>query len=385
MPLRTAEQQLRIRRNEEDGFFPISYSRIKRYQECPRWYKYENIDKLGRIQGTAAELGSAAHVFQEVMATDGIEKALIAARAMVPLSKSDEWLNAKNIIESIIIKKDYLYLAEKALHMEFPGEKDGKEYVIQLEAKIDQLFVYPKKIEIIDGKSGRQVETNLDGNPQGKTYGVTVLENLWELEIEEVIFTQAQWKYGRLISTRFSIEELVEYKQQIIAVGRKMLNEKEFLPTPGTQCHWCPFVLRCDAAQKMLPPLVEIAGEKLPPAITSDEEAEIIAQGVIHLEEILKRYKDAIRGYIKDNNDRTVRVGKGGFNWWKRETLKIVSLQTLIDIAKSKNINIESFLSFNNKIGKTLVKNHPEFLEGLVKDQYPFFDFKANVGEENDS
>jgi RecB family exonuclease len=382
-PLRTADQQLRIRKNEEPFFFPISYSRIKGFQECQLRYKFENIDKLGRISGEAAELGTAAHTFQEVMHTDGIDRANDIARALVPLSQSDEWLNAKKIIESIVIKKDHLYLSEKPLHMEFPGRKDGNDYTIQLEAKIDQLFVYPDQAEIIDGKSGRQVDTDLDNDPQGKIYGVVVLENLGDLGFKDIIFTQAQWRYGRLVSTTFSIEELQEYKYQIMAVGQKMLEETEFEPTPGNHCHWCPFVMRCDAAQKMLPPLVEIAGEKLPPAITSDEEAEIIGQGVLHLEEIAKRYRAAIRGYAMETQ-RPVKVGKGGWGWWKRSTLKLVDLDVLIQLAQEKKIRLVDFLSFNNKIGKTLVKNHPEFLEGLNEEQYAFFDFKANIQGEDD-
>lgn len=401
MPLRTIEQQIRIRHNEEPGFFPLSYSRIDGYKRCKLRYKYENIDKLGRVSGEHADLGSAAHTFQEVLLTDGIEKAADMARAMVPLGKSKAWLNAKAIIESIEYKKDHLYLSERSLHWEWPATKlmpdaqssraeqigvsSSEVYTIQLEAKIDLLFVNTeaKSIEIIDGKSGRQVDTKLDENVQGKIYAITVLENLGDLDIERILFTQAQWHFGRLVTVEYSREELVEYKAQIEAIGRQMLNESEYKPTPGNHCHWCPFVMRCDAAQKILPPLVEIAGEKLPSVITSDEEAAAIGQGVIHLEEIVKRYKEAIRGYVKETK-RPIKIGEGGWDWFRRSTLKVEDLDVLIKLASEKKINISAFLSFNNRTGKTLVKHHPEFLEGLVEDQYPFFDFKAKLNEDDD-
>ena len=404
MTLRTEEQQLRIRKNEEPGFFPLSYSRIKTYTDCKRRYRYENIDKLGRISGDAADLGSAAHVFQEVMFTDGIEAANMAARAMVPLSKSQEWINAKTIIESIVIKKDFLYSAEARIHWEFPaikqmtdansqranelGISSSEVYTIQIEAKIDQLFVYPEQstIEIIDGKSGAQVpnERELQNDPQGKLYGVVVLENLRELGIKKVIFTQAQWKYGRLVTVSYSLDELEEYKYQIMAIGQEILNEQEYEPSPDTHCHWCPFVLMCDAAQKMLPKSVNIAGLELPPVITNDAEAELIGKGVIHLEEIAKRYRAAIRGYVKETG-KPIKVGeKGGWGWWKRSTLKIDNLSLLFETANAIGIRLDAYLSFNNKVGKTLVKKNPTLMEGLVEEQYPFFDYKENIEKDNE-
>lgn len=396
--LRTEDQQLRIRKNEEPGFFPLSYSRIKTYTDCKLRYKFENIDKLGRISGDAADLGSAAHVFQEVMFTDGIEAANTAARAMVPLSKSQEWINAKTIIESITIRKDFLYSAEARLHWEFPADlfienqKLPSLYTVQVEAKIDQLFVYHEEhtIEIIDGKSGSIVpnQKELQSDPQGKLYGVVVLENLKELDIKKVIFTQAQWKYGRLVTVEFSVEELEEFKQQVMAIGQEMLNEEykeiPYEPSPDTHCHWCPFVLNCDAAQRWLPATVKIAGVELPPVITNDEEAERIGAGVVHIEAIAKRYRAAIRGYAKENN-KIVKVGeKGGWGWFRRSTLKLGSLSKLQEIAKDKGINIEPYLSFNNKAGKTLVKNNPALMEGLVEEQYPFFDHKTNTEKDDD-
>jgi hypothetical protein len=396
-PLRTEEQQLRIRKNEEPGFFPLSYSRIKTFKDCEQRYKYENIDKLGRISGEAADLGSAAHVFQEVMFTDGIEAANTAARAMVPLAKSQDWLNAKNIIESIVIKKDYLFGAELVMHWEFPATKttydrSGADFevphIVQIESKIDQLFVYSHlhSIEIIDGKSGAQVpnEKELQDDPQGKLYAIVVLENIGELGIEKVTYTQAQWKYGRLVTVQYSIDELMEYRQQVMAIAHEMINEQEFAPEPNTHCHWCPFVLNCQAAQKMLPDMVRIAGIELPPVITTDEQAEKIAKGVLHLEVIAKRYRAALRGYTKETK-RNVSVGeKGGWGWFKRSTLKIADFSLLFETAIALGIKLDPYLSFNNKVGKTLVKNNPTLMEGLVEEQYPFFQYRSDISKDLD-
>lgn len=371
--------------------------------KCKRRYKYENIDKLGRISGDKADLGSAAHVFQEVMFTDGIEAANAAARAMVPLSQSEEWINAKKIIESIVIKKDFLYSAEARWHWEFPAIKDMPDantqranelgissseiYTIQVEAKIDQLFVYHEDhiMEIIDGKSGRQVpnETELKSDAQGKLYAVVVLENLKELGFKKILFSQAQWKFGRLLTAEYNIEELEEFKQQIMAIGQQMLNEEKFEPSPDTHCHWCPFVLNCDAAQRMLPKTVEIAGLELPPVITNDNEAERIGKGVLHLEAIAKRYRAAIKGYAKETG-QTVKVNEGGWDFWTRKTLKIADLKKLLEVAEQEGIDIAPYLSYNNKAGKTLAKKNPILLDdGLVEQQYPFFSHKAKLGDDD--
>ena len=106
------EKQLRIRRNEEPGYYPFTYSRADRYKDCAAWFKFEYIDKLGYVGSDKAELGTALHVFQELLFTDGIERANEIATAMVPLSMSEDWENAKAIIEQITIKKDFLFAAE---------------------------------------------------------------------------------------------------------------------------------------------------------------------------------------------------------------------------------------------------------------------------------
>jgi hypothetical protein len=379
------EKQARIRHNEEEGYFPLSYSRMDRYEDCPRWYHYENIEKLGRIGGEAADLGNALHKFQEILFSDGIEEANKLATAMVPLSASEEWANAKKIIEKIVLKKDHLYSAETPYRWEFEvKKKDGTSVIVQFEAKIDQFFVfYDDGIgEIIDGKSGRKVTENIENNPQGLAYGVSVIEALPDLDLHKIIFTQAQWRYGRLVSTSFTIDELHNYKMQIEAKAEQMVNDTEFAPKPGNQCMWCPFALRCDAAQKMLPKLVEFHGTILPPIISDDSDAQKVAAGVIHLETILKLYRASLQGFVREFGT-PVTLGEKTYDFHKHKTWKIENLKTLVGIAEENEIDLSNVISYNNQTGKTLLKKHPELKDAMYEDQWSKFEYAAPEDEED--
>jgi hypothetical protein len=381
------EKQKRIRQGTEKGYYPISYSRIDRYEECPAWFKFEYIDKLGHIGSDKAELGTALHVFQELLFTDGIEKANEIATAMVPLSMSEDWENARKIIEQIAIKKDNLYAAEARFHYEFPVLKVGEEVetvTIQVEAKIDQLFVYADQgiAEVVDGKSGRNVEKDVEHDAQLKLYGLTVLKNLEGLDVHTIVGTQAQWRLGRLPSASWSKEQLEEFGQTIERKAAVMVNDQEFVPKPGTHCMWCPFVLRCDAGQKYLPKEVTIGGKTLPVIIDNPETAQRVGEGILHLEAMLARYKNSLRGFIKEFRS-PVRVGEKTFDWHRHYTYKLSDLEGFIRFGSENNLDLSPYVSFNNTTGKTLIKNHPEAKESLVSTQWEKFEFR-NPGEEED-
>ena len=383
------EKQKRIRRGEEPFYFPITFSRIDRYQDCPRWYQFEYKDKLGHIGSDAAELGTALHVFQELLFTDGIEKANEIATAMVPLTMSEEWQNAKAIIEQITIKKDFLYAAEAKLRYEFksirvPKEGAPEPWTIQNEAKIDQLFVYHDQhtLEVIDGKSGRQVEKEVAKDMQLKLYCLTALKNLEDLDIRTVIGTQAQWRFGRLASATWTLDEMQEFDVMIERIATAMLNDEEFDPKPETHCMWCPHALRCDAAQTLLPKEVTIGDKTLPVIIDNDETATKVGEGILHLEAILARYRNSLRGFIREFRT-PVRVGEKTFDWHRHATLKIGSLGDLLERANDSSIDLSPYISFNNTTGRSLIKKYPEIKEALVESQYEKFEYRK-PGEEDE-
>jgi PD-(D/E)XK nuclease superfamily protein len=376
------EKQQRIRRGEEPGYFPITFSRIDRYQECPRHYQYEYVDKLGKVSGDAAELGTALHVFQEILFTDGIEKANEIATAMVPLAMSEDWQNARKIISEISIRKDALYATEARFHWEFKAlrvteAQEPEPWTVQVETKIDQLFVFPEKgiAEVVDGKSGRRVEKDVRNDSQLKTYAISAIRNLEGLGIHTVIGTQAQWRLGKLVSASWSVEELEDFAQQIEGISATILNDQKFKPTPGVHCMWCPFALRCDAAQKLLPKEVKIGEKTLPVLIDNAEDATNVAAGIVHLEAILKRYRDSLRGFIREYGT-PVKLGEHTYDYHRHKTLKIGSLDDLIEIARENEIDLSKYLSFNNTTGKTLIKEFPAIKEALVESQYEKFELR---------
>src|SRR5437899_663156 len=81
---------------------------------------------------------------------------------------------------------------------------------------IHLIFIGPDVswIEIIDGKSSKDVLPNVDDDLQGLDYSVVVI-NHPEFEFfsdEDILFTQAQWAKGALVSTKFTNQRIREHQ-----------------------------------------------------------------------------------------------------------------------------------------------------------------------------
>lgn len=287
-------------------WFPISHSQIAVYDTCPKRYYFENVVRLEKESGEAAELGNDLHGIQLEIAELGIEGARNFVSAMVSLSKTREWKKLKEALDQIAIKREYLLSAEQRHHWTWPvrREYDDRELKVQFEAKIDLVFLNPFEnwIEIIDGKSSDDVAANVDHDQQGLTYASILSTNL-ELapffESAQIIFTQAQWAKGRLVSTTFSLDELREWLRFLKEKVKRIVNDIDYEPRTGVHCQWCPFIFKCEAAQKKLPPVVRIAERDLPVNIASLDEAQQAAEGVAYLRAIVRRLESGLAGYLR--------------------------------------------------------------------------------------
>jgi hypothetical protein len=288
-----------------DEWFPISHSQIERYELCPRWYEFENIKRLGRESGHAASIGTELHDIQRELAELGLEGTRTYLSAMVPLTRSKDFKLLRDALEQVYIKREYLYSTEATYHWEWEAQRDrdGKLLKVQFEARPDFIFIDPieGQLEIVDGKSSKDVLPEIDDDPQGLSYSV-VVTNLPEFDLfasQDILFTQIQWAKGRTVSTIFSVDKIVEWGEFLKNKTKAILNDEEFKPQTGVHCQWCPFILKCDAGQKKLPELVEIADMELPAHIDNWEDATRIAEGLAYLRAFYLRYEKALAGYMR--------------------------------------------------------------------------------------
>src|SRR5215472_15800716 len=89
-----------------DEWFPTSYAQIEVYETCPKRYEFENVLRLGRETGAAAEMGSALHQIQQELAELGFDGAGDYINVMVPLTKKREFKLLKSALDELAIKRE---------------------------------------------------------------------------------------------------------------------------------------------------------------------------------------------------------------------------------------------------------------------------------------
>jgi hypothetical protein len=375
-----------------DDTYPLSYSRIARYQTCPRWYKFESVEDLGSTTGEAARLGTALHEFHQTAATDGIETAYRVMSAMVTFSKSRDFQYMRDVAAQLVTKKDALYGVEVPVNWAFDilrRNESGDELIrVEFQSYLDFLFVYPDGVvEIVDGKSGRQLSDDISDDPQGKSYGVGILKHplLQGLNIWKVIFTQAQWRLGKLVSTSFTLADLQEHEAHIQAIAEEIVNDQKFAPSPGIHCSYCPFVFKCDAANKMLPKTFEFNGSEFPVILNDDNERDFV-RGYLQLQAIYYRYSDIIRGRVKESGVPVSGPDGRTFDYHTSRSKRVSDASGLIHEAERLGVepdDLSDAISLSKKAGK-LIKDNPTLRDYTKEISYVKWGYRKPDEDDED-
>jgi hypothetical protein len=305
---------------------------------------------MPRTTGDAAGLGIVAHDFLEIYVNQGLKAAKTFVSAMLPLTKHAELKKIQEAIASIEFKGKP-YATERRFH--FYADVAGKQ--VQFEAKIDILFVYPDQAEVIDGKTGKQLSSNVDNDPQGLFYALACLRSneLSLFDFKSVIFTQAQFQTGKLVTTEFGVERLEEYEKHLHSITETIINDTRFKPKPGPHCHWCPYVASaCPVGQSIAPEFLSVGGSDIKIRATNLEEAQALAEQAMYLDALLGRMKAGLRGYLATRMDAPLETESG-----------VVS----IEVINNKNI----------KGGTSgILERHPEEAKNVTESHYPKLTFK---------
>ncbi len=346
----TPEKQILIRQGKNPDIYPMDHSRLEVYKRCPAQFDFQYNQRLPRTSGDAASLGSVAHDFFEIYINHGLSAAETYVSAMLPLTKTADLKKIQAAITQIKFKGKP-YSTERRFH--FYAEIAKK--TIQFEARIDVLFIYPDQAEVIDGKSGRQVSSNIDNDPQGLFYALACLRSkeLSFFNLDSVIFTQAQFQAGKLVTTHFSRADIEKYERYLHACVEEIIADNRFKPKPGTHCHWCPYVASvCPVGKSIAPEFLSLAGRNIKIRATDSEEAQALAEQAMYLDALLVRMKAALRGYMGSTGDQAIETASG---------------QVIIDIVNNKYI----------RGGTTgILERHPEERNNLTESHYAKLVFK---------
>lgn len=345
-----SDEQIKIRQGLNPSIVPMDHSRLEVYKRCPAEFNFRYNKKLPRTSGDAASVGIVAHDFLEIYVNHGLKAAKAYVSAMLPLTKHAELKKIQDAIISIEFKGKP-YSTERRYH--FYAQIRGK--TIQYEAKIDILFINGDEAEIIDGKTGKQLSSNVDNDPQGLFYALACRRNeeLKVFDFQNIIFTQAQFQVGKLVSTQFSKDQLDRYNEYLHASTEEILADTKFKPRPGPHCHWCPYVASdCPVGKLIAPEFLNVAGRDIKIRATSAQEAEELAEQAMYLDALIGRMKSALRGYMASQNDAPIETESG-----------IVA----IDIVNNSYI----------KGGTSgILERHPEEKENVTESHYAKLSFK---------
>ena len=358
-----------IQRGEIAGHFPLSYSRVDRWDECPRWYSYENVERLGRVGSDPMQLGNALHEYLEMRIREGNEQADAILSALIPLKESDEFFNMKKLVDQVFVSRDNLIsLEERYFFAEqirtpswyadlFPGYH-ANEITVDFQAKIDVLFIYPDgTAEIVDWKSGRKLDEKIDNDPQLKLYALTVLRNF--PHVWRVIPKRVDLRFNRIINgnpkSQFHWEAgfLEDFSQVVRAKFQAIADDREFGPKPNDHCEWCPFAIRCDAAEKFLPQSIMFGDQSIPVHI-DETNAQKIAAGLLQAKAKVKKIEEMVQHFVEFTKS-PLSAGEEGYVWdYHKRATQRVDVERFIEIFESIGRDWRPYVSVNNQKTRTI-------------------------------
>jgi len=255
------EQELEKEKDidRDDLILTLSASRVKTYQQCPRKYYYNYIEKLPRKDWLHFDLGTLVHgvleYFHANFKTDARRSALNLKRTMKESFKKyrehmeeEKPLDHGVLIEARDLLADYLkrmesdgigseiIALEDDFHIELTNEFGVQGYVDRIDQDGDGV------LHIKDYKTNR--------NPkylepfQLRTYGIYLLDRFPEVDKFRGSYIMMRFG-GMLVSYDFNREDVEKTKKQLIEYAQRISEEERWMAKPSRLCDWCDFKNPC--------------------------------------------------------------------------------------------------------------------------------------------
>jgi len=219
-----------------------SYTSINTFKVCPKKYEFRYIQKLPRIVTPAMKTGTLLH--------NAISASLLGKPdlSMFPMEDRAE---AERLVQNAIryIGERTVVATEHQLGMSrnFNSRPFAKA---RFRGVIDALVFDPVSgMELIDFK------TNYADYPKTQLLFYTLLSSATFGVLPNKI-TYFSLRFNQAISYPVDLEELVQFRSELLKQARKIETEKEFKPNPGEHCSNCEYIHQCPAAQILSIPAV---------------------------------------------------------------------------------------------------------------------------------
>jgi putative RecB family exonuclease len=247
-----------------------SHSRLETYENCPRQYKLQYLDKveIEETESVEAFLGARVHDALEKLYKDvGMTKLPSVEEVVSDFDRlwDENWHQGVNIVRSEYTAENYRELGRKYLteyyrqHHPFDQSRtialerlvffpldEEKQYWIR--GVIDRLAVAPDgTYEIHDYKTSGRLKTQeeIDKDRQLALYHIA-LARMWD-DVEDVDLVWHYLAFGKELRSRRSPDQLETLKQEVMDLIRIIEADQDFRPRETALCDWCPYPEYCPA------------------------------------------------------------------------------------------------------------------------------------------
>lgn len=234
----------------------LSASSIKTYEQCPKKYYYNYIERIPQKEHDYFELGNLCHetleFFHDIYSKEGnkfdtlnklMSHCFGLARAEHPNIKSEIVAEARQLLldylKSVVDNgMPNVQATELPFNFQIGDDILIRGFIDRLDLLEDGIF------QIIDYKTTK--------NPkylepmQLLIYGLALKRNYPEVENFKAAYILLKHN-GKLKDYTFNTEDLSKVEKEIIHYGKTIREENEWLPMPSRLCDWCDFKDICEA------------------------------------------------------------------------------------------------------------------------------------------
>ncbi len=303
----------------------FSYSRLKKYTDCPAAFYKKYILELPDPSGEAAVLGKVVHAAVEkyILGTEktmAIEKAISTAELPVN-HKEVNWLMSHEVIESIAKSTHMFKRYQVEEHFRLPLHDKPGSPILQGYIDLWHEDQY-NNISVVDWKTNRAQYEPLENHQLG-LYAWALSKLTGQKEIfGSLIFLRFKKDYHR--HTEYSKDKMEEARlwalqsaqdieEKLATIALFDANPDELFPAiPNSTCRWCPYASDCLKQAETKGEIITIEN------INNPEEAKTVAAEVFRLEATLKEMKEQLKEWVQNNG--SVQVGDRKYQFCPSES-----------------------------------------------------------------
>lgn len=368
----------------------LSYSRINTFLKCKRQFKFQYIDNLPYPETSALRIGSAVHKFLEnygkhcigIYKPQDIEYAAKESKRLMSTMNPEDVNNFNEIIDKAIAMHNFepALIEEKfALDINW---KSTKWENARLRGVIDIHCEKGRVVKVTDYKTDRRIQplSEVESDLQLKIYTVALSELYPEANTFEA--SKDFVRYGVIIGpVVYRREQLEDFKTYIGGILTNIENEKDYYPTVGSSCEYCPYYRKCEAYKQVDPDF----SDKL-----DESKAAKMAEWLYRTEKRVKEAKDRLKDYV-DTTQKNINFGDMFLGYSTRDKRSVINTEKLVNELIKNNIrksDIWEYLGMPiTSMEKILRKNErKDLIKDLSEKHYEnttetTFSFKKKIGE----